>query len=215
MAAQRPFMNLGTVDVYRKAEIAARCGDARTLDGCISELRHRKRGEDLIEDLEELRAEVNGLHGSLPDLTKSFSPTDVANLTILTDNDCHRRLDLLRDARRSIWLSTYSITDDHEDLRNLLRTKVRNGVKVNLIVSKRPANGNQAAEVINDLRKDSVRVTVTTNHSKCAVVDDEHVMIGSANLQTKIRREVALQFRSASVARMLIEYFDKLIHAAG
>ncbi len=75
-------MNLGTVDVYRKAEAAARCGDVKTLDACISELRHRKRGEDLIEDLEDLRTEVKDLHQLPQDLAKSFRPTDVADLTV-------------------------------------------------------------------------------------------------------------------------------------
>ena len=118
---------------------------------------------------------------------------------------------MLRRARRSIWLSTFTIKDGAGDLRQLLADQVRSGVSVNLIVSPGPIKrGSSAEEVVEDLRAASVHVTVRTNHSKCVVVDEEFVMIGSANLHQDIYRDVGLHFRSASVAKALIEYLREL-----
>lgn len=206
---ERPFMKLGTVAVFEKAEESARRGDAKTFDACLAELGSRKRGEELIEELVELREELKR-PVSAP-ITKSFQEGDFKGFTVVTDNDCHARLHMLGNAKRSIWLSTYTLKDGRGELRRILAERVSKGVTVNLIVSQGPIKpGGHPEEVVEDLRASGVQVTVKTNHSKCVIVDEEHVMIGSSNLQDVIYRDVGVQFRSPSVAKTIIEYLTEL-----
>lgn len=209
--ADRPFMNLGTADVYKKAESAAKRSDTNVFEQCLRELGSRKRGADLVDELQELRDELKTPHLP-PALAKGFQAGDIEDLTVVADSDCHRRLDMLRGAKRSIWLSTYTIKDGSGDLRKILGEKARRDVAVNVIASPGPIRpGGHAEEVLDDLRQARVRVIEKTNHSKCVVVDEEYVMVGSANLQDRIYRDVGLQFRSRSVARVLIEYLGELV----
>jgi phosphatidylserine/phosphatidylglycerophosphate/cardiolipin synthase-like enzyme len=211
--AARPYVSLGTSEVFRKAELAARKGDARTFDDCLAELRSRKRGEELIEQLTDLKAEMS-IAEPPPPITKGFRTGDLTAFAIVTDDDCHSRLDLLRQAERSVWLSTYSIKDGSGELRQILAERVRKGVTVNLIVSPKPIKaGGHAEEVVDDLRKSGVRVTVKTNHSKCVVVDSVHVMVGSCNLQDVIYRDVGVRFSAPTVAKLLIEYLEQLVRS--
>jgi hypothetical protein len=211
----RPFQGLLTRDVYKKAEDAARRGEADTFDDCVRELRSRKRGPELVAELDEIRPDVGRRAGPSAG-GRALVGSDLDVLTLLTDAECHRRIDVMRDARRSIWLSTYCISDGTEELRDLLIAKARAGVRITLIVSPKPTRpGTDAHDVVIDLRRAGVRVTIATNHSKCVVVDEEHVIIGSANLQSTIWRDVAIQFRSNELAAFLIAYLEEVADAGG
>lgn len=209
--AERPFMSLGTSEVFRRAENAARRRDETTFQKCLAELRCRKRGEELVDELTELhelrddRAVPEVLRGGL-------QVHDLADVVLVADEDCHCRLEMLRRARRSIWLSTYTIKDENGGLREALSERVRARVAVNLIVSPGPLRKREHPnEVLDELRAAKVRVTVRKNHSKLVVVDEEEVMLGSSNLQTTIFRDVAMRFRSRSVASALIDYMQTLL----
>jgi phosphatidylserine/phosphatidylglycerophosphate/cardiolipin synthase-like enzyme len=208
----RLFSQLGTAAVYAKGETAARQHDAATFEECVRELRSRKRGEELIDELRELREQVaRGRSVPPPSIADGLRASDVEALTVITDNECHRRFDMLRRATRSIWLSTFTIRDGKGELREILDDRTRKGVRATLIVSPGPIRpGGHAEEVIADLRSIGVRVIVTTNHSKCAIVDEEEVIVGSANIQDVIIHDVGLHFRSRSIARALIEYLGSL-----
>lgn len=207
----RPHFNEGTEDVFRNAETAARRGDGAAFRRCIDELRHRKHGEDLIGELEELQESLDDRRAPRSVAVRVDSHA-LDGVVLLTDDECQaHRVELLEHATRSIWLSTYTLKDERKEIRPLLAAKARDRVKIHLIVSPGPLRPDSHSEkVYADLRAAGARVTKVTNHSKCVVVDDEHVIIGSANLQCMIFRDVSLRFKSKALAKSLVDYLSSL-----
>ena len=178
----RPHLNESTEEVFRHAERAARHGDPQAFQVCIEELRHRKRGQDLIGELEELRESLDDRHAPRS-VAARVDAHALDGVVLLTDAECQaHRVELLERATRSIWLSTYTLKDERKEIRPLLKAKAREHVTINLVVSPRPLRASpHSEEVYGELRAAGVRVTTVTNHSKCVVVDDEHVIVGSVS----------------------------------
>jgi phosphatidylserine/phosphatidylglycerophosphate/cardiolipin synthase-like enzyme len=119
---------------------------------------------------------------------------------------------MIREATRSVWLSTYTLRDGRGELRDILLSQARNDVNVNLIVHPKPiAHGGHTDEVLDELHKGGVRVFVRKSHSKCVIIDEEDIMLGSANLCDIVGRELGVRLRSRSMARQLIEYLGALV----
>ena len=204
MSNCRPYRGLLKLDLARKAEAAARVGDDVTFDACLDELRERKRADDLIEELLDFRAESHGRR-SLPPIAQAISANQLSELSVITDDDCWSRgLELVRRARRSTWLSTFTLKDSTEELRETLTARVRANVAVSLLVSNSRANGGaRTQDLVADLRQAGVTVFERPNHSKCIVVDGEYVLVGSANLQSMHWGDLCIQFRSSSIAQVI------------
>lgn len=202
----RPYISLKTSQVFEKAEAAARRSDKAEFDVCLHELQSRKRGEELVEELDDLWEQRHARASSfgVSRTVRAGAPED---FVLMADDDCHARLQMIRLARRSIWLSTYTLQDGRRELREALIDQVRNNVDVDLIVHPRPITlGGHTEEVVNDLQEGGVRVHICWSHSKCVVIDEEYVMLGSANLRDIVGRELGVRFRSADIARQLIAY---------
>lgn len=207
----RPFISLETAQVYKQAEAAAGRGDRTSFDDCIRELGSRRRGKDLADELlerwEDLQAPASGIT-----IASEFDSHALSKFRLLTGSECHARLEMMSRATTSVWLSTYTIKDGRGELRRVLEACVRRGVDANLIVSPGPIKpGGHAEEVILDLRDSGVRVAERKNHSKCLVVDSEHVLIGSANLQDFVEYDMGVQFCSRTVASQLIAHLRRVV----
>lgn len=202
----RPYFSLKTAEVFEKAEAAARRSDKIEFDVCLHELQSRKRGEELVEELDDLWEQRHARTSPLR-VAQTVRASALEDFVLMTDDDCHARLQMIRRARRSVWLSTYTLQDGRRELREALINQVRNDVDVDLIVHPRPITpGGHTEEVVSDLQEGGVRMHICSSHSKCVVIDEEDVMLGSANLRDIVGQEVGVRFRSADIARQLIAY---------
>jgi hypothetical protein len=100
-------------------------------------------------------------------------------------------------------MSTYPLIDS-DGLCGLIRTKareLRGRGGVHIVVSKGPASKVTTSKLLKRLEGDGVVVHRDhSSHSKCMVVDDEQVLIGSANVKS-VFRDLVVHFTSRSLAR--------------
>lgn len=201
-------------DVFEMGLSALARGDVRLHEDCVRELRSRRTrnarelGEELAEEDASPRREPASERrpeGFTVDVGAVAEP-----VVLLTDGAIvEARTRLIQEAKQTLWLSTFTFTDTGRSLTRLLARRARDGVDVHLIVSY-GRDKNTTSELLDELEHAGVHVHADeATHSKVVVVDDEQVLIGSANLNRSFR-DLALLVSSRSLAREATRYLRTL-----
>lgn len=182
--ATRPHRDLSAEELFRHGAAALRAGDRSKYNACLEELDGRKSriAAELAEELAEEGDPVTSGDRVRPEgASLNVEVHDFANVALVTDATIvAHRFRMVSTASASIWLSTYQYADGDDALTRQLCAKARDGVAVRLFVSKGRAKNDDTRKQIVRLERGGVRVCAgKSTHSKCVVVDDTDVLIGS------------------------------------
>ena len=163
---------------------------------------------------EAIQASVFGTvstdHGKKGFESFSIDLHTVSNLTFMTEGECgRRRMELIKEANQSIHLATYNFDDDI--LADLLVERAQAGIRVRCILSeKKWLKRNQ--KMADKLRSAGVDVHLVRSHAKCLVVDDDRVLLGSANASAAKWQglEFNLEMHSPDFAKRIVRFLDDL-----
>ena len=163
---------------------------------------------------EAIQASVFGTvstdHGKKGFESFSIDLQTVSNLTFMTEGECgRRRMELIKEANQSIHLATYNFDDDI--LADLLVERAQAGIRVRCILSeKKWLKRNQ--KMADKLRSAGVDVHLVRSHAKCLVVDDDRVLLGSANASAAKWQglEFNLEMHSPDFAKRIVRFLDDL-----
>ena len=205
----RQFSGAKLLDTGRKAH---RSGDKQLVRECLRELECRSSRAAAAAE-QELRDLLKGRTRAAGRATRpndADGPTEA--LALVKDADIsYRREAMIERARRSIWLS--SLTFPHSDLVPMLMKKARSNVFVGIVVANRTLKARHEAEV-RGLTHAGARCTfLASTHSKALVIDEELVMLGSANAHGG-HRDLCVLFRDRKLAGQIITYLNGLTDPA-
>ena len=179
--------------------------DKQLLRECLRELECRSSRAAAAAE-EELRALARSVGRSRTAGSNTDDPIDA--IALVKDTDiAYRRGSMIENAKRSIWLS--SLTFPHSDLVPLLADKARSRVSVAIVVAGRQVQARHDAEVRRLTAAGARCMFPASTHSKALVVDEELVLLGSANAHGG-HRDLCVSFRDCKTAAEIIEYLDGL-----
>lgn len=110
-------------------------------------------------------------------------------------------------AKRSVWMSSLTFPDS--ELVDALARKGRHIERVHLVVAERTVRDGHDKDLARLDRAGVDCKLLRSTHSKLLVIDENLVMVGSANAH-HVHRDVCVVFRDARKAQELIEYMDRL-----
>ena len=211
---------LSNNDLFDHGREAARRKDRELYLLCLELFERRKSA--LAQDLSDQLAEMwpgdvpnMGAHG-WPGSSLPLGTRELADLRVITDREVvAARRAAIAAARKSVWLSTYQYADEGS-LTSLLcqLATSRPRIEIRVFASKgRVEKSPRAREQLQQIERAGGVGAVwyqNSTHSKCLVVDDELVMVGSSNLDTSYR-DLVLQFRNADVAQAVKGYLMSLV----
>lgn len=218
--AERTMMELANEEILRDGLGAHRKGEGDVLEACLYELGHRtsRRAAAVEAELRALPPIKTAARARPRGVSKSGTPRPDEgfvqraergqSVEFLKDEQIKpRREELIREARRSVWLS--SLTFPYAELVDVLAAKARGGVDVTLIVAERQVRGKHETD-LQRLEKAGVEcVFLESTHSKLLVIDDEYMMVGSANAHGGHRDACTLN-RNRALAIEAVEYLGYL-----
>ena len=206
----RPHFDLSANELFQEGLRAVSRCDRRAYVQYLSELRKRatRRAADLAEELEEEDVWGGERRTRPAGACLPIDDADLRDCAFVTDQEIEgQRHKMIEAATSSIWLSTFNMSNEDGAVCAALKKKRASGVAVVLIVSKRMS---RVTDVDLEALRDRYDIDVRTSegsHSKCVIVDDEHVMIGSANL-TRSYRDAVFVARSPVLARHMRAYLE-------
>lgn len=139
----------------------------------------------------------------------SVAPRNVEAITFMSEREYgRRRVELIRQARRSVVLSTYNI--DSPSLEEELIARAAEGLDVHCIVGGQKRIAGRNARAVKRLSDNKVRVHPTENHAKCLIVDRRFVIMGSANASESVHQalEFNLELNAPSLADELLRILE-------
>lgn len=197
---------------------AAKKGDRATVRACIAVLegRHSRKA---IQTREELEALLRAGSRSAPSesatparsgraaAAKPSASTVQGGLVFDRDNAA-RRLDLIANAKSSILLS--SLTFPNAETVAALVRRGKAGVRVRLVVAERQVQDHHHSDIRRLTKAGANIYAPRSTHSKCLVIDERVLMIGSANAHGG-DRDIGHIEEDPTKARQLLTYFDDLV----
>lgn len=194
-----PSFNLCRIGVTAFAK-----GDRATAVVCLRLLEPR-RTREAAKEAAKLRKLL--LLSTASNAPKAKASGGVEGVFIDEKIEPHRER-LILSARKSIWLS--SLTFPCARLVDLLVRMARDGVTVVLVVAARKIQGRRQKARLDRLERAGVDCRcLRATHSKLLIVDEELVMIGSANAHG-VWRDACRIDRDRRSARELINYLERL-----
>jgi phosphatidylserine/phosphatidylglycerophosphate/cardiolipin synthase-like enzyme len=195
------FMQLKADQLLVRGQRAHAAGDTGTLRACLRELECRTTRAATSAET-ELRALIRGA-GRAKHVTEAN-----LNLNVVKDREIiYRRQSMIHAATKSVWLS--SLTFPNPDLVDALLKKAKAGLGVTLIVADRTVRAPHEPEICRLERAGATCVFPDSTHSKALVVDEELVMVGSANAD-RVHRDLCVVFRDRGMASEVIAYLRNL-----
>lgn len=211
------YKELSAKDLFVRGLRAMKLKDESTYKACLRALERRKSriARELADELAEEggignRGGATHVHagGTFP-----VELADMRDVVLVTDRSIIQHRDrMLARATSRIWLSTFNLRDEDGALRKRLMEKARQNVEVCVVVSVGQAKRERAERWLAALRQAGPRVhlyTHASSHSKCVIVDEQDVLIGSANLNCT-HRDACLSIRSSHLAKRLQDYLRRL-----
>jgi hypothetical protein len=115
---------------------------------------------------------------------------------------------MIEAAAGSIWLS--SLTFMHPELVPVLEKKARSGVTVTFVAARRTVKGaSRDPDIARLVKAGAICRFLDSTHSKALVIDEELVMVGSANAHGG-DHDLCVTMRDRRLAAQIIEYLSKL-----
>lgn len=115
---------------------------------------------------------------------------------------------MIAAAERSVWLS--SLTFPSASLVELLERKAKAGLSVTVVLADRTVKTTQNAEIGRLTRARARCCLLASTHSKALVIDEELVLLGSANAH-RGHRDLCVSLRDVKLASEIIAYLDGLV----
>lgn len=214
-----------SIDVVRIGKTAIHRGDHALAKTCLAVVEPRNPRKAVRAEILDLRKSLVGSvcgDGSVrqsrdrpnPKASgKHFSRASRREhrdvLGLVTDQDIGPlREQMIRKATRSIWIS--SLTPPSARISELLRKQAEEDVAVVLIIAERTIKRWDQEERLARLERAGVDCNfLRSTHSKCLVIDEEYVLIGSANAG-RVHRDLCFAVKNRGLALEVIDYLDWL-----